>query len=406
MSGERPILIVDDDATLRNTLVEQLEVDGEFVAFEASTITEAESLLGTRDARFDALILDVGLPDGDGRDLCASMRKSGLRMPIIMLTGSDEEADVIRGLDAGANDYIAKPFRLAELLARLRAQVRIFENSEDAVFTIGPYTFRPSAKLLQEPIKNRSHPADRERGGDPEVPLPSRNAPGRAAGAAQRGLGLQRERDHAHARNPYLSPAPKNRARPRPFPPARDRRRRLPARPGRHRPRRGIRITRLARTKAKPVQHVQSHPVDDLPGNAEIPPPGIGFEWIALVRYVFGADVSHRSRLLTFAEPVVKKPVVTARRHEGPVRERDAGLVRHPARLRQPGPTGAMNASTISASTILSCGRHPIELLKRTPGQAPMIAAAIRPSSSADIGLWPACSIPAFSPSITIPSLG
>jgi DNA-binding response OmpR family regulator len=76
-------------------------------------------------------------------------------MPIIMLTGSDDEADVVRGLDAGANDYIAKPFRLAELLARLRAQVRIFENSEDAVFTIGPYTFRPSAKLLQEPVKNR-----------------------------------------------------------------------------------------------------------------------------------------------------------------------------------------------------------------------------------------------------------
>ena len=155
MSGERPILIVDDDATLRNTLMEQLEVDGEFVASEASTVSEAEGLLAAQEARFDALILDVGLPDGDGRDLCASLRKAGLRMPIIMLTGSDEEADVVRGLDAGANDYIAKPFRLAELLARLRAQVRIFENSEDAVFTIGPYTFRPSAKLLQEPVKNR-----------------------------------------------------------------------------------------------------------------------------------------------------------------------------------------------------------------------------------------------------------
>ncbi len=155
MSGDRPILIVDDDATLRETLLEQLEVDGEFTPFEAATISEAESMVTARDARFDALILDVGLPDGDGRDLCASLRKAGLRMPIIMLTGSDEEADIVRGLDAGANDYIAKPFRLAELLARLRAQVRIFENSEDAVFTIGPYTFRPSAKLLQEPVKNR-----------------------------------------------------------------------------------------------------------------------------------------------------------------------------------------------------------------------------------------------------------
>jgi DNA-binding response OmpR family regulator len=155
MPGERPILIVDDDVTLRETLVEQLQVDGEFSASEAATISEAEAMVTASDARFDALILDVTLPDGDGRDLCSSLRKAGLRMPIIMLTGSDDEADIVRGLDAGANDYIAKPFRLAELLARLRAQLRIFENSEDAVFTIGPYTFRPSAKLLQEPIKNR-----------------------------------------------------------------------------------------------------------------------------------------------------------------------------------------------------------------------------------------------------------
>ena len=155
MAGERPVLIVDDDAILRETLVEQLELDGEFSAAQAASISEAEAMVTGRDARFDAVILDVGLPDGDGRDLCASLRKQGLRMPIIMLTGSDDEADVVRGLDAGANDYIAKPFRLAELLARLRAQMRIFENSEDAVFTIGPYTFRPSAKLLQEPVKNR-----------------------------------------------------------------------------------------------------------------------------------------------------------------------------------------------------------------------------------------------------------
>ncbi|MDT7953045.1 MAG: response regulator transcription factor [Acetobacteraceae bacterium] len=155
MAGERPVLIVDDDATLRETLVEQLGLDGEFSPTQASTVSEAEALVTSRDARFDAVILDVSLPDGDGRDLCASLRKQGLRMPIIMLTGSDDEADIVRGLDAGANDYIAKPFRLAELLARLRAQMRIFENSEDAVFTIGPYTFRPSAKLLQEPVTNR-----------------------------------------------------------------------------------------------------------------------------------------------------------------------------------------------------------------------------------------------------------
>jgi DNA-binding response OmpR family regulator len=155
MSGERPILIVDDDQTLREELAAQLQVDGEFVAHEAGTVAEAVSQVAAAEQRYDALILDVGLPDGDGRDLCAELRRQGLRMPIVMLTGSDEEADVVRGLDSGANDYIAKPFRLGELLARLRAQLRIFENSEDAVFVIGPYTFRPSAKLLQEPQRNR-----------------------------------------------------------------------------------------------------------------------------------------------------------------------------------------------------------------------------------------------------------
>ena len=155
MTGERPILIVDDDQALRAMLAEQLSVDGEFAASSAETAGEAEAKMTARESRFDAIILDVGLPDGDGRDLCARLRRSGIKVPIIMLTGSDEESDVVRGLDSGANDYIAKPFRMAELLARLRAQLRIFENSEDAVFTIGPYTFRPAAKLLQEPARNR-----------------------------------------------------------------------------------------------------------------------------------------------------------------------------------------------------------------------------------------------------------
>jgi len=155
MAGARPVLIVDDDQTLRQMLVEQLQVEGEFQAFQAGSVAESWERLEENGARFDAIILDVTLPDGDGRDFCAELRRQGKRIPIIMLTGSDDEKDVVRGLDAGANDYVAKPFRIAELLARLRAQMRIFENSEDAVFTIGPYVFRPSAKLLQEPIRNR-----------------------------------------------------------------------------------------------------------------------------------------------------------------------------------------------------------------------------------------------------------
>jgi DNA-binding response OmpR family regulator len=155
MSAERPILIVEDDDDLRAILVEHFALDGDFVAIEAASIQEVDARLASKDVRFDAIILDVGLPDGDGRDLCVRLRRQGHRMPVIMLTGLDSETDEVRGLDCGANDYIAKPFKFSVLLARLRAQLRIFEHSEDAVFTIGPYTFRPAAKLLQETGKNR-----------------------------------------------------------------------------------------------------------------------------------------------------------------------------------------------------------------------------------------------------------
>jgi DNA-binding response OmpR family regulator len=155
MAAERPILIVEDDEALRETLVEQLAEDGEFIAVLAASVEETEAKLAHKDARFDVIILDINLPDGDGRELCARLRKKGHGMPIIMLTGSADDDDVVRCLDTGANDYIIKPFRLTELLARLRAQVHTFENSKDALFAVGPYTFRPAAKLLEESVKNR-----------------------------------------------------------------------------------------------------------------------------------------------------------------------------------------------------------------------------------------------------------
>ena len=155
MTAPRPILIVEDDAALRATLAEQIMLAGDFRIVEAENAAEATAKLNEGDARYDAILLDVGLPDGDGREFCAKLRRDGKRMPVIMLTGADAEQDVVRGLDAGANDYIAKPFRLNELLARVRAQLRVFDNSEDAVFTVGPYMFRPSAKLLLEPARNR-----------------------------------------------------------------------------------------------------------------------------------------------------------------------------------------------------------------------------------------------------------
>jgi DNA-binding response OmpR family regulator len=154
MFAVRRILIIEDDAALRATMVEQILAGGEFRADEAESAAEAEAKLADDNACYDAILLDVGLPDSDGRDFCAKLRRDGRQMPVIMVTGADAEQDMIRGFDAGANDYLVKPFRLSELLARIRAQLRSFDNSENAAFLIGPYVFRPSSRLLQEPTRN------------------------------------------------------------------------------------------------------------------------------------------------------------------------------------------------------------------------------------------------------------
>jgi DNA-binding response OmpR family regulator len=149
MRAGRKILIVDDDAALRQSLAEQLEQDDEFVAVECDTAAQALEVVEKE--RFDAVLLDIGLPDMDGRELCGVLRRNGIHVPIMMLTASDTDADTVLGLDSGADDYVTKPFRLSVLLARLRAHLRQSEHSDDAVLTIGPYSFRPSAKLLTEP---------------------------------------------------------------------------------------------------------------------------------------------------------------------------------------------------------------------------------------------------------------
>ncbi|MBX6426114.1 MAG: response regulator transcription factor [Variibacter sp.] len=146
MTQQRKILIVDDDSELRGMLVEQLALHEEFEA--QGVDTAAKGLKAAKDGHVDLMLMDISLPDMDGREAVRSLRSSGFKAPIIMLTGHDTDADTILGLESGANDYVTKPFRFAVLLARIRAQLRQHEASEDAVFTIGPYTFRPSAKLL------------------------------------------------------------------------------------------------------------------------------------------------------------------------------------------------------------------------------------------------------------------
>lgn len=146
MAVARKILLVDDDADLRDALADQLMMIEEFDVYEAEDGHQA--LERARHEMHDLIILDIGLPDIDGREVCRLLRKQGVKCPVLMLTGHTTDSDTILGLDAGANDYVAKPFKFPVLLARIRAQLRQHEQSEDAVFAIGPYSFRPGAKML------------------------------------------------------------------------------------------------------------------------------------------------------------------------------------------------------------------------------------------------------------------
>ena len=146
MTQQKSILIVDDDDDLREALAEQLALEADFKVETAATV--ATGLAAARSLVPDLIILDVDLPDGDGRDACRQMRSEGVSAPVIMLTGASEDTDAIRGLDSGADDYVTKPFRFAVLAARIRAHLRAHEQSEHAVFHIGPYEFRPAQKVL------------------------------------------------------------------------------------------------------------------------------------------------------------------------------------------------------------------------------------------------------------------
>ncbi len=146
MTAKKKILIVDDDDVLRTTLKDQLSLHDEFLVTDAATATIGVKALKADPANL--VVLDVNLPDMDGREACKIMRRNGFKGPVIMLTGQGSDADVILGLDSGANDYVTKPFRFAVLLARIRSHLRQHEHSEDAQYRVGPYTFKPAAKTL------------------------------------------------------------------------------------------------------------------------------------------------------------------------------------------------------------------------------------------------------------------
>ncbi len=160
MSTARKILTVDDDDDLRESLADQLRLHDEFSVMEAANAADGIKL--AKGEHLDIILLDVGLPDMDGREACKILRKNGYNGPIVMLTAQDSDADTILGLESGANDYVTKPFRFSVLLARIRAQLRQHEQSEDAIFTIGRYSFKPAAKTLVDNDGNKVRLTEKE----------------------------------------------------------------------------------------------------------------------------------------------------------------------------------------------------------------------------------------------------
>ncbi len=160
MAQSKTLLIVDDDTDLREALAEQLQLDEQFDTVQAAT--GLSGVATAQERRPDLVLLDVDLPDIDGREVCRRMRAAGVTAPIIMLTAASGDLDTIGGLEAGANDYVTKPFKFAVLLARIRAQLRSHEQSEDAVFRLGPYEFRPAAKVLVDERQKKIRLTEKE----------------------------------------------------------------------------------------------------------------------------------------------------------------------------------------------------------------------------------------------------
>lgn len=149
------LLIVEDDIALSESVALALETAG-FLVFTANTVNEAKKMLDSSD--YDLLLLDVNLPDGSGHDVLAWIRHYGKDIPTIFLTANDDEADVIRALEGGGDDYVTKPFRIRELISRINANLRRYEGkrviepekNEIAVFTVDEKRYE--IRLRGEPL--------------------------------------------------------------------------------------------------------------------------------------------------------------------------------------------------------------------------------------------------------------
>jgi len=140
------ILIIDDDCYLRSVLSSQLRNEGVISIAEAAKASEAFDQVD----RFkpDLILLDIELPDGNGFNICGRLRTRGFQKPIIMLTGQQEDTDIIKGLEKGANGYIAKPLRFGELLALIKVHLRHYIEPDDISFMTKYVEFQPAHKKL------------------------------------------------------------------------------------------------------------------------------------------------------------------------------------------------------------------------------------------------------------------
>lgn len=143
------ILLIEDDVYLREGLCELFEKEG-YAVQSACTCDEGKALFSQ--SPFDLVILDMMLPDGSGLDICTNIRATGAAVPILFLTACDEEFQIVRGLDAGADDYVTKPFRLQELLSRIRALLR--RNTATATYQFGNILVDTAGGTVKKDGKN------------------------------------------------------------------------------------------------------------------------------------------------------------------------------------------------------------------------------------------------------------
>ena len=139
------ILLVEDDQRLTGLMAPSLRSEG--YAVDVAATAEDGQWMAT-EVPFDVIVLDVGLPDGDGIDLCGRLRANGVWAPILVLTARGDISDRVRGLDAGADDYLAKPFSFDELVARLRALLRRGRPERPSVLAIGSLRLDPATRQV------------------------------------------------------------------------------------------------------------------------------------------------------------------------------------------------------------------------------------------------------------------